>query len=172
MQFALFRAGMLAMVVTCLSLAGHAAGRGTLPGGIGLLLVVVVAVGLTWTAVARRRSFAWLLAYLLGVQLLLHVVLVLAVPHGHSMGHMPLLPTADMALGHVVASLLAAALLARGEQVVDAWSRLLRARLVWSAPSLAAPVGAPAVRADAWQPTPLDAARTPRRRGPPRSPRA
>jgi len=168
-HFAFPRALTLASVVTFLSLAGHSAASGTLPGLVGLLVVVIVATGLTIVATSRTRSFGWLLGYLLAVQLLIHVFLVLESPHAHSMTPMPLLPSGDMAMSHLVACLVAAVVLARGEQTLDAWSRLLTARLTWHVPVLAIPAGpsTSGVVADSWWPTTSDHACDPRRRGPP-----
>jgi hypothetical protein len=167
-RFTLVRRSILAFVVVTLTLAGHASGRGELPNSVGVTLAVLIAVGLTLTATARQRSWPWLIAFLLGAQLLIHVVLVIATPHAH--GSMPLLPTGATAVGHLVASLIAAAVLAHGEDVLIAWSRLLSATFEWAMPGVRVIEGVGAVKTAfcEWTPIPSDRGWDADRRGPPR----
>jgi len=167
--FALTRRLVLAAVAISLSLAGHASGRGALPGFVGLLLVGAVAGALTVVATARTRSFTWLLMYLLGSQLLIHMILVLEVPHAHGMAPMPLIPTGSMAVSHLLASFLAAAVLARGERILVAWTRLTMSSLGWRLPVVTAPAGIRLVPISDfwWAPTAQIRVTDRSRRGPP-----
>jgi hypothetical protein len=167
-RFTLVRRSILAFVVVTLTLAGHASGRGELPSSVGVTLAVLIAVGLTLTATARQRSWPWLIAFLLGAQLLIHVVLVIATPHAH--GSMPLVPTGATAVGHLVASLIAAVVLAHGEDVLIAWSRLMSATFEWAMPTVRVVERVGAVNAAfcEWTPIPSDRGWDADRRGPPR----
>jgi hypothetical protein len=162
---------VLAGTVTFLALAGHAVGRGELPGFIGLAVVLVLASALTFAACSKRRSAVWLLGYLLATQLLIHVLLVLASPHAHATGSQPLIPTGDMAASHLVAALVAAVVLARGEDTLEAWARLLSAGLTWLLPTLAPLSTSPAqgIESAPWARVTSDLTAAHRRRGPPRN---
>jgi hypothetical protein len=169
-RFTLARRTILALVVVCLTLAGHTAGSAALPSATGLLVCVILACGLTLAATSRQRGWPWLVAFLLASQLLIHVVMVLASPHGHGGGSVsPLLPTGNTAIGHLVASGIAAIVLARGEQTLISWSRLLSSSFGWLLPAQAEPAGAPKVvtRDGFWAPTPADCRGFVDRRGPP-----
>jgi hypothetical protein len=168
MRFALVRRSVLTFVVVSLTLAGHASGRGDLPGSVGVILAVLIAGGLTLSATARPRSWPWLIAFLLGAQVLIHVVLVIATPHMH--GTMPLVPTGATAMGHLVASLIAAVVLAHGEDVLITWSRLLSSTFGWARPVVFVLDGVGAVNARfcEWTPIPSDRGWDADRRGPPR----
>lgn len=166
--FTHMRRCVLASVVVSLTLAGHASGSGDLPSAVGVLLAVVIAGGLTLTATSRKRSWPWLVSFLMAAQVLIHVVLVISAPHAH--GASTLLPTGVTALGHLIASLIAAVVLARGEDVLLAWSRLLSSTFGWVLPPvLASAVGPTIVRdRNGWTPIASDRGWDAERRGPPR----
>lgn len=170
-DFAVTRAAVLTVVVMSLSLAGHAAASADLPSALGVLLAFALSAGLTVSAIAKPRSWAWLVGYLLGAQALIHVVLVVS-GTGHHAGTaamVPLVPSASMALAHVTASLLAACVLAGGERTVRSWKALLSAALgIVAAPGLA--VDQPTaivVDRDRWVAASWDAGAGTSRRGPP-----
>lgn len=136
------RRAALTTVVLALTLAGHTSAHGMLPGTGGLLLVGVIAASLTLVATSRPRTWAWLFAFLLGTQLLLHVLLVVASGESHMRsGPAPLVPTGWMAVAHIVVSVIAAAVLARGEATLHAWAVLLAAPFLPPV-SVLAPIGA------------------------------
>jgi hypothetical protein len=162
----------LALVVVSLSLAGHASGHGTLPSSTGLLLATLIAGSLAFAATDRRRSLSWLVGFLLGAQLLIHVVLVVSSSHPvHGGGLMPLLPTGSMALGHLIATVVAAAVLARGEETLLAWATILSASFTWLVPTVVPPgdVAQPSADRDPWAPVLSDRGWQVDRRGPPAS---
>ena len=127
----------MALAVVTLSLAGHAAAGGTLPSVLGFAVAVVLAGGLSML-VRAGMSAARMLVLLLGAQALLHTIFIIssdcAMPSGHVMG---LVPSTSMILGHVVASVLAVAVLRHGDEVLTAWTALLTA--AFGAPALALP---------------------------------
>lgn len=110
----------LAAVLLLLTLAGHSAASGALPPLSAVLLAAAPALALTLAVSGRRRSMAWLAGYLFLGELLLHLVLTAASGHAHT-----LLPSAGMLLAHGVASVIAAAVFAQGEQVVARWNAYL-----------------------------------------------
>lgn len=157
-------------MVVFLSLAGHAAGRGAVPSAGGILLAVILASGLTFAVTRQRHSFQWLLAFLLMAQLLIHAVLV--VSHTHAMagdGAMPLVPTGSTAVAHVVASVVAAIVLAYGEVIVAGWIRLCSTALAIWVTRTAPPVeGArPVEGREPWSVIDADHVWDVARRGPP-----
>lgn len=128
----LARAGVLGGASLFLATAGHVLGGGTLPGA-GLLALTAVGLGLlAVTLTARRLRFGVLLAALGVEQLLLHLLFhastaavtcaTVAMP-GHAMTVGSVCGTGaattagwPMLLGHVLAVLATAWLLARGER--------------------------------------------------------
>lgn len=118
--------GVLALVVLAISLAGHAAGSEVLPTSFGLLLATVLTVTLSSVAAMQARSIAWLLGFVVALQLLLHFVLVIVGGGEHAGAeHGSLIPSAAGILGHVVAALIAAVVLKYGDDLLDRWAYLL-----------------------------------------------
>ena len=168
--FAITRRVVLAVVVASLTLGGHAAGQGALPGPVGVGLAVLLASGLAFTAASRPRSWLWLLLFLLGAQVLIHAVLMVAVPHAHAAaGSVSLVPTGSAAAAHGMASLIAAVVLSRGDAILESWTRLLIARLGVIVPVATQPVPAaahlPSIRQ--WTPVASEYRWDAARRGPP-----
>lgn len=121
------RIGVLALVVLAISLAGHSADSATLalPSAFGLGMALVLTIALCSVATMRRRTFAWILGFVLALQFLLHFTLVI-VGSGHAVGaHGSVIPGVSGVLGHVVASILAAVVLAYGDSLLDRWASLL-----------------------------------------------
>jgi len=128
--FVVTRRIALAITIAVLTVSGHSAASGMLPSTAGLVLTVLIAASLTLAATSSRRSWAWLVAFLLGSQLLLHAVLVVSSGHAHMVnGPAPLVPTGWMALAHVVVTFVAAGLLVHGAAILDCWVALLTATL-------------------------------------------
>ena len=114
------RTAPLAALLLILTLAGHTAAAGMLPSLAAVAIAAAPAIALTLAVSDRRRSFAWLAAYLLLGQLLLHVVLSAASGHVHA-----LIPQPGMVLAHAIAGTLAAAAFAHGEQIAARWMAYL-----------------------------------------------
>lgn len=141
------RGGIFALMAAQLAALGHLVGGGGLPPAS----VVLIAGGLIALAAAglarQRRGFGWIFGLLLLCQLLFHLLFSLSDPAGHSMaGHRTAAPTgamatmaaptpgdsmlllggAQMMLFHLVAALLAALLLARGDRALFKLAELYR----------------------------------------------
>jgi hypothetical protein len=141
---------VLALAVVLLSLAGHAAGSSMLPSGPGLLVAAVLAFALTAVLGARPTAIR-LFGLVLGTEAMLHVVfVVMSDCHPAGTGVPSLLPSATSAIGHVVAAVVAVAVLREGDEVLARWSALLLA--VCGAPELllAGVSGRPALAEVLW----------------------
>ena len=107
--------GVAAVVITAL---GHSGSHGALPepGLLALLLPLALALG---TLVAhKRRSGAWVLGFVLALQVLFHLLLTIAAGHGHQGS---LLPDTSMLLGHLIAALVVAAVITHGDALIHRW---------------------------------------------------
>lgn len=115
-----------------LTLAGHTAGRGTIDP-LGLAAVAALATGLAATTSRRRLTWTrtWLL--LLAGQALMHMVLTFTSNHAHATAATS---ARDMVLGHVLASVLAAAVLVRADALIRCWAAYLAAVIGAAVPSL------------------------------------
>lgn len=137
------RTGVLGLVVLAISLAGHAADSQLLPTAFGFLLALVLTLALSVVASMRARSLTWLLGFVLGLQLLLHFVLVIVSGGSHAAtGHGSLLPSASGVIGHVIAGLVAAMVLKFGDGLLDRWSYLL-SRVFGDVAVAVVPIAAP-----------------------------
>jgi hypothetical protein len=85
-------------------------------------MVTALAFGLAYAIGARRLAPLQLLAFLLGAQVLLHLVLASAAGHAHGSAAGP--GTAAMIAGHVAAAVVAAVLLDQSDQLIDRWACL------------------------------------------------
>ena len=115
----------MAAALILLTLAGHTAGHGSLDV-LGIALISLLAIGFGTALSARRLSALPALGVLLAGQLLLHVVLTFTSSHhaGASSISTPL-----MVLGHVIAAVIATAVVLRADALVRAWLRFLTAAL-------------------------------------------
>jgi hypothetical protein len=125
------RGAVIGSAASLLALGGHVlAGEPTPPAATVLALVavtVLASVGLS----GRRWTTGWLLGVLLGAQVAFHVAL--ASGSGHS-GHAALTPAGPsslMAVAHLGAALLSAALLKHGEDAC--WHLAQRLSQPWRA---------------------------------------
>lgn len=111
---------------SCLLLTeiGHSiAGGGHLDVGTGLAALVALALGTAWAQ--HRRSVPGLVAFIVAVQLLLHVLMVLGGSHGAH--HAALIPSPPMVLAHGLAAVAMAVLLNFGESTLQQWLAFLTA---------------------------------------------
>lgn len=116
------RVALVSAALVVLTLAGHSAAAGRLPGLLSVAIVVGTATMLTAAATARRVSPTWLAAYLIGGQALLHVLLAMSDVHGHAT---PLIPSPLMLAGHVAAAISAALVLVEADALIGRWAGLL-----------------------------------------------
>jgi hypothetical protein len=174
-RFRLTRRIALACAVVSLTLAGHSAAGGMLPSAAGLFMAVVLASAVTLAVTVRRRTWAWLITFLVSTQLLIHAVLVASSAHPHATGGAPsLLPSGWMAFAHVLVSAIVAFALQRGDEVLDAWASLLAASFGTRLVALG-PVGSvdrSSGASDVWWSVASDRVWDASRRGPPSVPRA
>ncbi len=121
------RAALVSLAVVVMTLAGHSAASAALPGGPGVLVAIALGVGLTIAVTERRLTLGWLLAYLIGMQALLHVVLAVAGHDGSptAPAHSSLLPSGPMAGAHLVAALAAAVVLVEADRIIERWATLI-----------------------------------------------
>ncbi|MEH0109671.1 hypothetical protein V6N00_08120 [Tersicoccus sp. MR15.9] len=193
-QLRLPRAAAVTTAMLVLAVGAHALGGGVLPPVPILVVVAVLALIPTMLLAGRRLTLTVLASLLVAGQFVLHLVFTrLAVPgsgvpatflvgHGHHGGHdagaldpsavgsaMTASPSLPMMALHLLATLITAAILARGEAALVALLNWLRpllhlpspARVVTSPRSTTGPVAT-------VRPARV-ALRLPRRRGPPRS---
>lgn len=152
--------------ILLITVAGHAAGEGSLPGPAGLAAAGAFAFALTYAVSDRRRGLGWLMAYVLGAQALLHVLLQFASGHAHGAS---MVPSPGMVAGHVIAAFAASLALAYGADLYDRWVAFL-AHALGPRPLVIRRIGGPAT---ARSRTPLTHARLAvlrhhlERRGPP-----
>lgn len=122
-----------------------------LPSLEGFALAVLLASALT-VAVKPGVSALRLFVILLGVQALLHAIFVLSsdcLPA--SGGAMSLVPSGVTVAGHVVASLVAVAILRRGDELLSRWTALLAAAFAVPEIALAHIPVRPQIRAGVWE---------------------
>lgn len=112
---------MLGAAVTALTVAGHAAAAGQVPGLLGLVAVGVTATALCASAFAARRSLGATALLLLGLQLVGHVLLAIG-DHGHGG---TLVPSAAMLSFHAAAAIVSAVLIGHADELASRWARLL-----------------------------------------------
>ncbi len=120
----------MSLTLLVLTVAGHTAGNGavTLPG---ILAAAVLSTALAVATTRRPLSWSRAMAVLLGGEALLHIVLTFTSGHGHTSTS---IDGATMVVAHVLASLIAAAVLVRAERIAAAWSAYLRATVGASLP--------------------------------------
>ncbi|MGH3380885.1 MAG: hypothetical protein ACRDP6_39735 [Actinoallomurus sp.] len=128
------RAVVFATVCVALAITGHMmASRATVPPAAaagGLAVMITVGVALSGT----ERSLATILLWLLGGQFMLHA-LFSAAQHGQHLAHGGAMAPSStgggtMALGHVVAAVVSAWWLRRGERAAWALARRIAAAVV------------------------------------------
>lgn len=159
------RGGVLGVAVVALSYAGHIVGGGSdvSPGALATLCVLVC--GLAAAGTGAIRSWYWILAAVIGSQVVLHPVLAFLPTGGHSAGlhsHAMasaavsmqdmathnMIPGAGMFAAHIVAAVALAVVLRYGESMVAIWLELAM-RLVGASAFLCLP-SLPNVRIVRW----------------------
>jgi len=116
------RGATLGLACTLLSTAAHTAGGGAAIDA-GLLIGLVAATGLGVAWADRRATWTRLAVFVVGCQVLLHVLASLVGSHHPGQS---LLPTVSMMLAHVLAATLVALLLTHADAVLHRWAVFLR----------------------------------------------
>ena len=163
----LARGSALGAAAVLITILGHSGGHGAVPEPGLLVLLLPPALGLGALVSHKRRSGAWILGFVLALQVLFHLLLTIAAGHGH---HGPLLPDAPMLLGHLIAALGIAAVLTHGDALIHRWIEFWHA--LWLEFSWApAPASARRLQPFFTPPTlaPVALVGTIARRGPPAS---
>ena len=168
------RAPMLVMrsaALTCamllLTVVVHTQAHGDLPSAGTLLVITPLVLALSALFLNHKRGYALLIAFSVGTQALLHVLLTVGAGHGSH--HASLLPSVPMLLGHLGAVVVTAAVLAHADELLHRWIEILRTAL-FSHFSIALPVGLACPRRFDQSPTLLvlqDLDHAIHRRGPP-----
>lgn len=135
---------MLGIAVTLVTLVGHTAAGGGLPPVGPLLLLLPLAVALGAALADRRMSPAKVIAFVVGTQVLLHLLVTVACSHsGHGAGSATPAPADRMLLGHAIATVIIVAMLVHAETALHRWLRFLAdLTRTWTLPALPVPVGA------------------------------
>ena len=123
-QLRLGRGLLLGLAMLLLTVVAHSAAHGQLPDASAFALLMPVSLGLSVIAMERPRSTMWFLLYAVGVQGLLHVLLVTA--SGHTDHHSSLLPSPSMIMAHVSAAALLAIVLSRFDAGLLRWLAYMR----------------------------------------------
>ena len=129
---------LLGGALALLTLAGHTAAGGGLDL-TGTAVAVAFSLALAGALSARSRSLPALVAILVAGQALLHLVLTLASGHSAHVAGGPGVSAPVMATAHLVAAVVAAALVRHADQVASAWRRFAGTLLGTLTPS---PAGA------------------------------
>lgn len=119
----LVRGSVLGASCLTVSMAAHAPACGVVLD-VGLLLCGALAFGLGMAWAQRRARPVTLVAFVLGMQVLLHVVSVAAGAHHRGTG---LIPSPSMVAWHAMAAVLMAMLLVRADTIAHRWAAFLRA---------------------------------------------
>lgn len=109
------RALALGVAMLLLTVVGHAAGQGAIPGPDGLGIAAVLSFAFATAVSSRRVPLVRLVLVLVGSQIVLHVVLDTTAHHAT----WP--PTTAMVVGHACSAVLAALVIWRGEECVARW---------------------------------------------------
>ena len=134
----LARGGALGVAAVIITAVGHSSGGGSLPEPGLLLLLLPLGLALGTLVAQQRRSGAWILGFVLALQVLFHLLLTIAAGHGH---HGSFLPDTPMLLSHLIAALAVAFVLAHGDALIHRWIafwQALAVELDWTPAPLAA----------------------------------
>lgn len=120
LRWRLVRAATLAVPSGLIALAGHLVGGGESPDLASLLLITTILGGVTSGFAGKQRSFTGILAVMAVAQVFFHLTF-LATSHTAHTGHSGLAVPLDagrMLLFHALAALVAAIVVAHGEQAL------------------------------------------------------
>ena len=114
---------VLGCAVLLITAVAHTAGGHASPGLFAFIWLLPLTALLCTVAADRQRSFGWLVGYLIGVQMLMH--LVLAANSAHGSHDASILPSASMALLHGAAALVTALVISYADAALHGWLRFL-----------------------------------------------
>ncbi len=167
MPLRVLRGLILGTAMLVLTAAAHGVAHGQLPDASAFMLLAPISVALGIIAMERPRGLLWFLLFSLGVQGLLHVMLVTT--SAHAAHQTSLVPSLGMLLAHGAAAIMLSGLLAFGDSLLLRWVAYMRAAL-FSALLPVAPAWRTQVQhfeGEAFQPTQQTLAFAIARRGPP-----
>jgi hypothetical protein len=129
------RGVILGTALFVLTVAAHTAAHGRIQDLASTAWLLPVTILLSATLADRRRNVAWLVLYLLGAELILH--LVLSVSLGHDGQGTSFTASPFMAVAHVTAAVLAALALHHADSLLHRWldflETLTTGRPLWPA---------------------------------------
>lgn len=112
------RGTVLGSAAVFITIVGHASGHGALPEAGLLFLLLPLGVTLGTLVAQKRRSGAWILGFVLALQVLFHLLLTIAAGHGH---HGAFLPNTPMLISHLIAAAAVAVVLTHGDALIHRW---------------------------------------------------
>jgi hypothetical protein len=115
----LFRAAVLTAAMLILTVIVHTKAHGDLPSAGTLLVLVPLVFALSALLLGRQRGYSMLIAFSVGTQALLHVLLTVGA--GHESHHDSLMPSSAMTLAHTGAAICIALILARADALLHRW---------------------------------------------------
>jgi hypothetical protein len=133
----LLRAAALTAAMLILTAVVHTQAHGDLPSAGTLLVLAPLVFALSAILLGRQRGYTMLIAFSVGTQALLHVLLTVGAGHGSH--HASLLPSLAMTLAHVGAAIAIALILARADSLLHRWIDMVLTAL-FSLLSIALPV--------------------------------
>lgn len=139
---------LLGLAMILLTSIAHTAGDGQLPGVSAYLLMLPLCAALGVATMTRSHGWAWFACYAVGVQALLHVLLVTT--SGHAAHEQAITPSPAMLLAHAVAAVAVGLLLAHGDALLLRWLAYMRAAL--SVPASRLPLVTPRSLRTPWRP--------------------
>lgn len=113
------RGVVLGSALFVLTVGGHTAADHGAHDLVEALWLLPLTILLSTALTERRRSPLWLVAYLLGAQLLFHAMLAISLGHGGLAASIA--PSPTMVLVHVVAALVAALALHHADALLHRW---------------------------------------------------
>ncbi|CAB4620836.1 unannotated protein [freshwater metagenome] len=163
----LLRAAALTSAMLILTAVAHTQAHGDLPSTGSLLVLTPLVFALSALLLGRQRGYSMVIAFSIGTQALLHVLLTVGAGHGSH--HASLMPSVSMILAHAGAAVVIAIALAHADALLHRWMEIVRTAL-FSHFSLALPVRPAGARWFTQSPTLLvlqDLDHAIHRRGPP-----
>ncbi len=121
------RAVALGAASVFISIIGHSVAGGPLPAFGPLLLAFALCTAISSTITGKRLVISALFAFVVALQLLVHILLAVGSTHTPPLlGHSSLIPDHPMLAAHAVATLLVVAVLGHADVVMHQWLRFLR----------------------------------------------
>ena len=127
----LLRAAAFTIAMLILTAVVHTQAHGNLPSAGTLLVLTPLVFALSALLLGRQRGYSTVIAFSLGTQALLHVLLTVGAGHGshHGSHHASLMPSFSMILAHAGAAVVMALVLARADALVHRWITMVHTAL-------------------------------------------